>query len=553
MSTLVLCPSRGRPKAAAATLSSFLATRWDPESRLVFLVDTDDPTRGEYPAGTHRVRGGSLGNALREVASDTRVLGTATSIGVIGDDVRFRTPGWDRMLDDWLTAGIGIAWGDDGWDHPWPKKEKASHWWLSRPIVDAMGLCPPTRHYYMDDYWAQLGWASGCARYFPHILIEHLHPMAGKGEMDPTYDRSRRFIPRDKLWWQRWQARGKGADMRRLRALTEPKLRVFADWHHPALWEALSILFEDRFGWQLYSPIGTSWKYNGWRMTGATPGWTADDYLDFPDAVQMGDHWERTEAEYPGRPRKMVTVEQFEAAPWDVVVASLGAHQRTFAALARKRGARFVHHIGDAHRRLERIPGQVVLASAKVPGALIHHQEFDTSLFGFQPVQERHAVASFMLRLDETSGPYRWLAEADGVDWFAVKAESPRDRGYLAPMSKVAERMQAAGFVWHDKAGYKGARPGDGYGHVLFAAAHAGRPLIGHASYYAGLMGEPLWEDGQTCIDLDRHAPPQALRLWRDITADPERHDAMAVAIRERFESQVDFDAEAQAVKAALA
>lgn len=544
MSTLVLVPSRGRPKAAHETLASFLETRRDPDSRIVFLVDATDPTRSEYPAGTRSVVGGSLGNVLREAAHDAGLLGHATSVGAIGDDVRFRTPWWDLVLDGWLTQTTGIAWGDDGWDHPWPKEEKASHWWLSREIVDAMGLCPPTQHFYMDDYWAQLGWAVGCARYFGHILIEHLHPLAGKAETDPTYERARRFVGRDKLWWRNWQTSGKLTDTRRLRAITSTeRLRVFADWHHPSLWESLSILFEDRFGWELYSPIGTNWKYHGWHLSGATPGWTADDYLDFPDARLVNGHHELTEPEYP-RLRKLVTPEQFEAQRWDIVIASVGAHQRSFAKLAKSKGARFVHHVGDAKRRIDRIPGRVILASANVRATVTHHQEFDLSVFAYSPPTDPTAVSSLMLRLDSTSGPYKWLSEAEGVKWSAVRCEAMRGPGYVAPMSAVADRIRESGWIWHDK------RIGDGFGHVLFAAAAMGRPLIGHASYYRGLMGESLWEDGVTCLSLDDRTPDEALAMWRGIS--PERHAEMSAAIRARFDELVDFDADAEAVKRAL-
>jgi len=43
----LFCPSRGRPRAAGELLATFLATKRD--SELVFLVDDDDPTRGDYP------------------------------------------------------------------------------------------------------------------------------------------------------------------------------------------------------------------------------------------------------------------------------------------------------------------------------------------------------------------------------------------------------------------------------------------------------------------------------------------------------------------------
>lgn len=551
VSTLVLCPSRGRPEHAAATLASFLETRRDPDSRLVFIVDEDDPTGAAYPCASVRLvpPTGSMGGAIRAAVADGQLLGAATSVGMIGDDCRFVTPGWDVILDGWLTANVGVAWPEDGWDHPWASESKAAHWWLSRTVMDAFGIAPPTEHLFMDDYWAALGNAAGCSRYFPDVLVEHLHPLAGKGSPDATYDRSRQWIRHDKAWWETWKRTKLAHDAARLRALAgkPAPVRVFADWHHPALWEALSIVFEDRFGWELYSPLGMRWIRHGWQLQGGTPGWNARLYLEHP-AVLVGDYHELVEPEYPGRPRKLVTWEQFESQPWDIVIASVGQHQRTFADLARRKGALYVHHIGDAKRRQDPRAKGVTMASAVMPGVdVTHHQEFDTRLFSYTPPTDPHAVSSLMLRLATTSCPHEWLSQAPGIHWSAVECVGMRDPGYLAPMSVVADRIRSSGWVWHDK------RIGDGYGHVLFTAAAMGRPVIGHASHYHGLLGEPLWEDLRTCIDLDRHDADEALGLWRAISDDPDRHGEMCSAIRARFDELVDWDAEAESIRAALA
>lgn len=531
-------------------LASFLETRHDPASRIVFLVDRDDPTHDQYPGDVHVLEPtGCMGGAVRAAAKDRTLLGDATSVGVIGDDCRLRTPGWDVTLDGWLTEHVGVAWPDDGWAHQWSSEEKAAHWWLSRPVVDGMGVAPPSQHLFMDDYWAQLGKAVGCARYFPDILVEHLHPLAGKAEMDDTYIRSRKWVRTDRAWWAEWLTHGKARDVRRLRAIIEARtgLRVFADWHHPGLWESLSIVLEDRFGWQLYSPLGIEWTRHGWSLRGGTPGWDERLYLAHPGAVLVDDHHELTEPEYPGRPRKLVTWGQFTEQEWDIIIASVGPHQRAFHDLARQKGALYVHHIGDAKRRQDPRAKGITIASAVMPGAdVTHHQEFDRSLFSYAPPTDPHAVASLMLRLATTSCPHEWLSQAPGVRWSAVECVGMRDPGYLAPMTAVADRIRESGWVWHDK------RIGDGYGHVLFTAAAMGRPLIGHASHYQGLLGEVLWEDGVTCIDLDRHDATEALRLWQVISDNPERHGEMCGAIRERFDQLVDFDVEAEAIRTSL-
>lgn len=562
MSILALCPSRERPGAAAETLASFKATIRDKGSRILFVVDADDPTLAEYPKKHTLVvpPTGTMGDALRS-ATTPETLGDCTSAGMIGDDNRFRTPGWDVVIDGYLTDHIGVAYGDDGIQHA----RLPTAWWVSRPLVDAFGVAPAgLRHLYMDNWWKSLAEGAGCLRYFPDISIEHLHPLGTEGhrwitsvKADATYRRgnSPSNADHDRTYFHRWERRGRHADIRKAKSITrgKQKLRVLADWHHPALWESLSILFEDRFGWELYSMAGDDWKQNGWTLDNSGPpiGWTASDYLSLEGATNTGAHWQKAEAEYPARPRKMVTTDQAFGMSWDFVLGSVPEHQRSFATLAGRLKARLVHQVGNAKHPLDNGIDQLILASAnvrlrsRVPH-VVYHQEFDRSVFAPSTIVNPCAVTSLMLRLDWTSCEYRWLSEAPGIRWSAPGGKDPNAREYIAPMSKVAERIAASGWIWHDK------RIGDGYGHVLHTAAAMGRPLIGHASHYRGLIGEPFWRDLETAIDLDKHEPKEALRLIRAIAQDPEWHADLGANIRATFEHLVDFDQEAARIEELL-
>lgn len=545
---LAVCPSRGRPQAAHQVVESFLGTRINEDTRLVFLVDDTDPTRHEYPAAyTQVVRSrGSFGGALAQAGG---VFGDATAIGVIGDDNRFVTQGWDRVLGAWLTDHVGIAYGTDGhWGEELP-----TAWWLSRPIADRLGLAPQfVRHYFMDNYWLELGRATGSIRYFPEVEIEHLHPLWGKAEEDATYARNARNVTRDRVAFKRWKANNMAPDLGMLKALRNTNARpvVFADWHHPALWESMRILFEDRLGWTLYSPMGLEWEAQGWRFT--HEDWKAADYLRVQGAIDKGDHSEVHPAEYPNTVRKLLTVAQANELQPTHVVASVAAHRASFNALAERWGARFVYQVGNARQPVDVPRGTVVLASSKVVrqgrGLTVvqYHQEFDLGVFCYSPTINPNRVTSFMLRMDQASGPWEWLAQAPGVDFRAIGGKDERADTYMAPMSKVADLMRSTGWVWHDKV------IGDGYGHVLHNAAAMGRPLIGHASHYKGRTGEPYWRDLVTCIDLDRHPPDVALRLIKAIGRDKDWFTSMGAAIHEEFTNRVDFAHEADAIRAAL-
>jgi hypothetical protein len=133
--------------------------------------------------------------------------------------------------------------------------------------------------------------------------------------------------------------------------------------------------------------------------------------------------------------------------------------------------------------------------------------------------------------------PTLWGLLSD-LSWVLHGAGMPD--GSLQPQTAVAASMADAGWGLHCKP------TGDGFGHVLWGWAAIGRPLIGHASHYAGKLGEVLWRDMETCIDLDRHDIEEAAALVREISDDPERHREMCRAMRDTFEAFYDPEADAR-------
>jgi hypothetical protein len=41
----------------------------------------------------------------------------------------------------------------------------------------------------VDNYWLALGQAADCITYLPDVVVEHLHPVAGKAQWDEGYVR----------------------------------------------------------------------------------------------------------------------------------------------------------------------------------------------------------------------------------------------------------------------------------------------------------------------------------------------------------------------------
>lgn len=155
------------------------------ETRVLFLVDNDDDRMPEYVLNHLPIR---LGSRLGYVGSLNRqaldLWDHDGIIGAFGDDVLFRTNGWDDRVRETL-AKPGIAYADDlihGANHP-------SAVFMSNTISRALGwlALPATTHQWADDGWKVLGQRLGILRFMPGVVIEHMHPAVGKAEDDETY------------------------------------------------------------------------------------------------------------------------------------------------------------------------------------------------------------------------------------------------------------------------------------------------------------------------------------------------------------------------------
>lgn len=189
---LVIVPSRGRPDNVAALIKVFGETR--SYANLLIVVDDDDELLERYQllfetapawaalAVTPRKR---LGPTLNEYALEHAPL--YDIIGFMGDDHRPRTHHWDQRMAGGIAhvGGIGLAYGNDliqGINLP-------TAVWMSSCIVETLGyMVPPGMvHLYLDDFWKALGLRIERLAYAHDVIIEHMHPVAGKAPWDERY------------------------------------------------------------------------------------------------------------------------------------------------------------------------------------------------------------------------------------------------------------------------------------------------------------------------------------------------------------------------------
>lgn len=323
-------------------------------------------------------------------------------------------------------------------------------------------------------------------------------------------------------------------------------MNVLVDRHHAGLFHSLQLLAR-RLGWTLYTPIGHEW-WDEWYWS-----FGRSTYNDDRLAAQYLMAAQEPDGEYPDWPINFVTLDAARAMGWDIVIATLQDNQMGLAKFAREHGARFVVQVGNTGQQIDWEYDPIVLNSSEMPGGLAYHQEFDSAgVFGYREPATERTVRCFVHLLHETICYPEWNEFRSLLpDWTVLRyghAPTFDDPSYVTnakPVTRIAELMAASTWGWHDKP------HGDGFGHVLHGWAAIGRPLIGHARHYAGKMGEPFWDDLVTCIDLDRHSVAEAAEIVTAMRAD--EHAAMCRAIRATFDALVDYDREAEAIRAFLA
>jgi Glycosyl transferase family 2 len=184
---VVLVPSRNRPQNIANLIKSFDET--ETESDLIVIVDDDEPQMDAYFQFGCDVlmvekRGKGMAKPLNFAAR--HYAHKYRHFAFLGDDNRPRTKNWDLHFINTLDElGTGIVYGNDLFQRENLPTAAA----MTGDIVNALGgMVPPNMtHLYLDKFWLRLGRDLNAIRYLPEVIIEHLHPAAGKAQWDEQY------------------------------------------------------------------------------------------------------------------------------------------------------------------------------------------------------------------------------------------------------------------------------------------------------------------------------------------------------------------------------
>ena len=215
---VVVMPSRGRPERAKSALDAIRSTAVLVDTSVVLAVDRDDPCVNDYRALTFPDFGvavtlvtlapeetGNLVRATNTIAMRIAHEDPDAIIGNFGDDHFCRTRNWDRRITETLVEP-GIAYGDDLLQGEMLPTAP----FVSASIVNALGwyFLPSLTHMYVDNALKRVGQALGAYHYLPDVVIEHLHPGAGKAELDEGYLRADASTEADRDAYHRWRYGG---------------------------------------------------------------------------------------------------------------------------------------------------------------------------------------------------------------------------------------------------------------------------------------------------------------------------------------------------------
>jgi hypothetical protein len=226
----ILCPTRGRPENVDRLLNSLKETS-DVIPEIVLYVDDDDAQMLEWLGHDDwaptvksitgpRITLSDMWNKCAEVATGDILMNC-------GDDVVFRTKGWDSMVKQAFASypdRILFAHGDDAHFG----SQFGTHGFVHRKWINAVGYFVPP--YFSSDYgdvWLnEIANSLGRRVYLPFVT-EHMHFLWGKGPKDQTHlDRLERHKQDkvDELYQALQPEREK--DVEKLRAVTRKFVSV---------------------------------------------------------------------------------------------------------------------------------------------------------------------------------------------------------------------------------------------------------------------------------------------------------------------------------------
>lgn len=345
-------------------------------------------------------------------------------------------------------------------------------------------------------------------------------------------------------------------------------MKIFTDFHHPALYYSFHLLFEKRLGHTLYRPIGKDWNESGyWKLLDLC----VNDYqreeklaeLLIPNAIlpyantswnkvlkEENDYIVIDKSESIPVNQRGVTLEQFKNMKFDLIIASFINNIEPFKELALnyQDSAKVIVHVGNEWD-LKQFENENVLASVKkqdhnAKNMVFYRQEFDIDTFRAFDQNYENQITSFVHPAYFSADDRTIINKIEEKlrNRYTIKFYGKHSRdGYV---SDVADIMRKSKFGLHLKSAE------DGYGTVIHNWFAVGRPTIFRGGQYKDRLAGELLEHLETGIDVDVIGVDKCIELIKNMS--DEGYYVMCNNVKKRFKEIVDFDYDAEEIKTFL-
>ena len=211
----VIVPVMQRPQNAAPFMKSLRATTG---LATVYAVCDDDDVQTE---NAWRMAGATVisaqrGHTFAQKANWGYEVTDKPWLFLCGDDVHFHPAWYDQALHVAKTEDVSVVGTDDLGNLEVRRGNHATHPLIRRSYVDEQGASwdgpkvlasEEYRHWYVDNEWTTVAKQRGQFGFALGSVVEHLHPLWGKSQMDETYKKGQFHRDRDRRTWEkRWAA-----------------------------------------------------------------------------------------------------------------------------------------------------------------------------------------------------------------------------------------------------------------------------------------------------------------------------------------------------------
>jgi len=189
----VICPTRGRPSRLKTMMNSALETASKPENvEFCIWIDKDDSTYDEMIVknefkNLRVLRGPRF--SLSTMYNNLLVISKGSYLLWGGDDVEFRTSGWDTQIIseiDKFENKIGLVYVNDLGNY---EQKYANVGAVHVNWVNTLGFVftPHLKDNGVDGWITDVARQIDRCKYLETVHIEHMQHRQGKAELDKTY------------------------------------------------------------------------------------------------------------------------------------------------------------------------------------------------------------------------------------------------------------------------------------------------------------------------------------------------------------------------------